>query len=120
MGAVKALLDDVQAIFGDADLDEKATLDIDELGQPIVVDEITGDILGGEGYYGWSRTFCEKMKRRKKGLDIPTRNEGRDERSRSRSSSPGIRKRRYSQSDSGSDRGEYRSTQRRRSYRSSR
>merc|ERR1711977_308441 len=103
--AVKALLDDVQAIFGDADLDEKATLDIDELGQPIVVDEITGDILGGEGYYGWSRTFCEKMKRRKKGLDISTRNEGRDERSRSRSSSPGIRKRRYSQSDSGSDRG---------------
>ncbi|XMA09696.1 hypothetical protein WAI453_002487 [Rhynchosporium graminicola] len=118
--AVKALLDGVQDIFGGEDVEEKPSLDIDELGQPIIVDEISGDILEGEGYYGWSRTFCEKMKRRKLGLDVPGRGQ-RGQRSQSRSSSPGVRKRRYSQSDSDSGR-EYKSTRRRRSrsYSSSR
>lgn len=120
--AVKALLDDVETIFGrQADLDEKPLLDIDELGQSVVVDEITGEVIEGEGYYGWSRTFCEKMKRRKMGLDLPSREEDRNRRSQSRSSSPSVRKRRYSNSDSGSDRGDYRPTRRRRrSYSSSR
>ncbi|KUJ06658.1 uncharacterized protein LY89DRAFT_632447, partial [Mollisia scopiformis] len=117
MLAVKALLDDVQNIYGaEAELDEKATMDIDELGQPIILDEITGDVLEGEGYYGWSRSFCEKMKRRKKG-EQPGNGDDRERRSRSRSSSPGMRKRRYSDSD-GSD--ERRSSRRRRSYSSSR
>ncbi|KAJ5050944.1 uncharacterized protein L3040_002811 [Drepanopeziza brunnea f. sp. 'multigermtubi'] len=118
--AVKALLDDVQAMFGgETDLDEIPTLDFDDLGQPIIVDENTGDVIRGEGYYGWSRTFCEKMRRRKMGLDVPSRDEGRDERSQSLSLSPNIRKRRYSRSDSDSDRADYRSTRRRRSYSSS-
>ncbi|CAG8956045.1 hypothetical protein HYFRA_00008901 [Hymenoscyphus fraxineus] len=114
--AVKALLDDVHVIYGtELEGDEKGSWDIDELGQPIVLDEITGDILEGEGYYGWSRGFCEKMKRRKKGLDKPDR--GRDRRSRSRSSSRG-RKRPHSDSDSSPE--GPRSRQRRRSYTSSR
>ncbi|KAE9364349.1 hypothetical protein N431DRAFT_431228 [Stipitochalara longipes BDJ] len=118
--AVKGLLEDVQTIFGvQTDQEEKASLDIDELGQPIILDEITGEVIDGEGYYGWSRSFCEKMKRRKKGLDIPGKDEGRG-RSRSRSSTPGARKRRYSDSDDGSSRGDYRSARRRRSYSSSR
>lgn len=118
--AVKALLDDVHTIYGtEVEGDEKASWDIDELGQPIVLDEITGDILEGEGYYGWSRGFCEKMKRRKKGLDRPERGNDRRRmsRSRSRSSSRG-RKRPYSDSDSSPE--GPRSRQRRRSYTSSR
>ncbi|KAE8440967.1 hypothetical protein EG329_006156 [Mollisiaceae sp. DMI_Dod_QoI] len=115
--AVKALLDEVEIIYGgEADQDEKAAMDIDELGQPIILDEITGDVLEGEGYYGWSRSFCEKMKRRRKG-DKPGPEGGRGRRSESRSSSPDMRKRRYSDSD-GSD--EHRSSRRRRSYSSSR
>jgi len=116
--AVKALLEDVQTIFGgETDQEEKPTLDIDEIGQPIILDEITGEVIDGEGYYGWSRSFCEKMKRRKKGLDIPKKDESRG---RSRSSSPGGRKRRYSDSDDVSSQEGYRSTCRRRSYSSSR
>jgi hypothetical protein len=118
--AVKALLDDVQTIFGgNADQEVKDSWDIDELGQPIILDEITGDIIDGEGYYGWSRTFCEKMKRRKQGLDMPGQDRARDARSSSRSLSPGVRKRRYSGSDDGSSQEGYRS-RRRRSYSSSR
>ena len=42
-------------------------VDLDEMGQCVLRDEITGDILEGDGYYGWSRAFCEKMKRRGEG-----------------------------------------------------
>lgn len=103
--AVKELLEDVQKIYGQGiDQDEKVTLDIDELGQPIILDEITGDVLEGEGYYGWSRGFCEKMKRRRKGLDMPDHDKqrGRQSRSRSGSLTPDRNKRRYSDSDSSS------------------
>ena len=118
--AVKALLEDVQTIFGgQTDQEETPSLDIDELGQPILVDEITGEVIDGEGYYGWSRSFCEKMKRRKKGIEIPGKEDNQG-RSRSRSSSPGARKRQYSDSDDGSSQGGYRSLRRRRSYSSSR
>ena len=97
--AVKGLLDDVQGIFGaNTDQDEKIIWDVDELGQPIILDEITGDVLEGEDYYGWSRTFCERMKRKRKGVDLPDQDVGRDRRSRSRSSSPGLKRRRYSSS----------------------
>lgn len=118
--AVKSLLDDVQKIFeGDKDQDEKVSWDIDELGQPIVLDEITGDVIEGEGYYGWSRSFCEKMKRRRKGLDIPGRDGSRGRTSRSRSSSRGRKRRRHSGSD-GSSPGSYRASRPRRTYSSSR
>lgn len=116
--AVKTLLDDVEIMFGETSRDEEDSWDIDELGQPIILDEITGDVIGGEGYYGWSRSFCDKMKRRKKGLDMPDLDDerGRDSRSRSRSSSSsrGGRKRRHSESGDDSSQERYRSRQRRR------
>ncbi|TVY52583.1 hypothetical protein LCER1_G006190 [Lachnellula cervina] len=113
--AVKSLLDDVQMIYGTENQeDRKADLDIDDLGQPIILDEITGNVIDGEGYYGWSRGFCERMKQKKKGTGGPERRD----RSRSRSSSPG-RKRRYSDSEGSGSEG-YRPSQRRRSYSSSR
>lgn len=66
--AVKTFLNEVDTIFGivdpDAEIDE-SILDFDEVGQAIVRDEITKEVLEGEGYYGWSRQFCEKMRRRK-------------------------------------------------------
>ncbi|KAG9244527.1 hypothetical protein BJ878DRAFT_534519 [Calycina marina] len=70
--AVKTLLEDVQNMYGGGDQDNKAAWDIDQLGQPIILDEITGDVLEGEGYYGW----------RRRGLDQPV--EGRSHQSRSR------------------------------------
>lgn len=113
--AVKALLDDVQTIFGAGpSQDERNVCDVDELGQPIILDEITGEIIDGEGYYGWSRVFCEKMKRRRKGLE-PISERG--QHSQSRSLSP-QRKRRHSESEGSEE--SSRSRRRRRSYSSSR
>ena len=121
--AVKGLLDDVQKIFGgESDQDDKASWDMDELGQPIILEEISGDVLGGEGYYGWSRTFCEKMKRRRRGLDEPGREggRGRTSRSQSRSSTPEKTRRRYDRSDEESIPDDYRRSRAKRSYSSSR
>ncbi|KAI9758439.1 MAG: hypothetical protein M4579_003069 [Chaenotheca gracillima] len=70
--AVSDLLKDVERMYGaEKDEDEGIVADIDELGQSFVRDEITGEILGGESYYGWSRTFCERMKTRRRGPDGP-------------------------------------------------
>ncbi|ESZ98607.1 hypothetical protein SBOR_1057 [Sclerotinia borealis F-4128] len=116
--AVKALLDDVQTIFGaEPGQDERNVSDVDELGQPIILDESTGELIDGEGYYGWSRVFCEKMKRRRKGLDQPMSE--RDQHSQSRSLSP-QRKRRHSDSEGSETSSPERSRRRRRSYTSSR
>ncbi|KAG5965415.1 hypothetical protein E4U58_002809 [Claviceps cyperi] len=68
--AVKALVSDAERIFSKESLPEdEGVVDINELGERIFLDELTGDIIGGETYYGWSRQFCEHMKRRKKGKD---------------------------------------------------
>jgi CID domain len=86
--AVKNLLQEVNNIYGGTkfqDQYENVSWDIDELGQAILHDDVTGEALNDEGYYGWSKTFCEKMKRRRKGLDR-ARMEGHNER-RSRSQS---------------------------------
>ncbi|TGO31938.1 hypothetical protein BHYA_0378g00020 [Botrytis hyacinthi] len=115
--AVKALLDDVQTIFGaEPGQDERSVSDVDELGQPIILDEITGEILDGEGYYGWSRVFCERMKRRRKGLDSFGE---RGQHSQSESLSP-QRKRRHSESEDSERSFVERSRRQRRSYSSSR
>jgi hypothetical protein len=117
--AVKNLLNDVQTIFGaEIDQDDQLERDIDELGQPIVLDEVTGDVMEGEGYYGWSQKFCEKMKRRRKGHDVPDQDGDRG-RSRSRSSSRSRKRRRDSDSDGSSSVG-YRASRPRRAYSSSR
>ena len=68
--AVKDFLQDVNRMF-DAEIADEETIfaDIDELGQPLIRDEVTGELTGGDSYYGWSRSFCEKMKARRIGRD---------------------------------------------------
>ncbi|KAK8110494.1 uncharacterized protein PG998_006951 [Apiospora kogelbergensis] len=83
--AVQDLLDSVDKIYGeDTQLGEDHPEDIDQLGQRIVVDEITRDVLDGETYYGWSRNFCDKMKKRR---NRPQNGSSEDNRGRSQSRS---------------------------------
>lgn len=92
--ALKKFLKDVDRIYGsnDLELDDNAVVDIDELGQTVIRDEKTGDILDGDTYYGWSREFCQQMKRRRGRGSRYSRS-----RSRSSSSEDGFqRRRRYS------------------------
>lgn len=97
--AVKSLLQDVDRIYGgdSGDPDQVAEMDIDELGQVITRDEILGKLIESDAYYGWSRSFCEKMKQKREGKyqsRSPSRSRSR---SRSRSYSP-VKRRRYSDS----------------------
>ncbi|KAH0547781.1 hypothetical protein FGG08_000038 [Glutinoglossum americanum] len=97
--AVKAFLRDVEEIFGNDRFDGGAVRDVDELGLPILHGEGTGELTGTDGYYGWSRAFCEKMKDRRK--EKKSRGQGRRGRSESRSEGLTPRKRRrYSYSES--------------------
>ncbi|KAL2268610.1 hypothetical protein VTJ83DRAFT_3456 [Remersonia thermophila] len=65
VNAAKDLLAAVDRIYStDGGHDENAAFDINQLGERIDTDEVTGEAMGGETYYGWSRAFCEKMKRR--------------------------------------------------------
>lgn len=69
--ALRDFLKDVESIDGtNVDVNEGRVQDIDELGQLLMRDSDTGEMIGGDGYYGWSRNFCLKMRRRKasKGL----------------------------------------------------
>jgi CID domain len=132
VNAVKDLLQDVNKIFDTSQAQhqsEDAFWDIDELGQVLLRDEITGEIVGGEGYYGWSKGFCERMKRYGNGhayrvAESHGEGEGTGpSRSISRSSSRSHRVKRRRYSDSGEDRSRSRSRSRtrfdRRSYSSS-
>ncbi|KAL8793113.1 MAG: hypothetical protein Q9195_004319 [Heterodermia aff. obscurata] len=84
--AVKAFMNDVELLYGiGADDLKNVVMDIDELGQPAIRDEITGDLIDGESYYGWSRAFCEKMKRRRSGKE-PVEQDRRRSRSVARTS----------------------------------
>ncbi|KAI1365954.1 hypothetical protein F5Y08DRAFT_162126 [Xylaria arbuscula] len=88
--AVQDLLADVDRMYSkEFVVNDQSTEDIDQMGQRVVVDEITGEIVNGETYYGWSRAFCQKMKeRRKKKIDPKNGERGRSiSRSASRSSS---------------------------------
>ncbi|KAL1841351.1 hypothetical protein VTJ49DRAFT_7131 [Mycothermus thermophilus] len=65
VNAAKDLLAAIDRIYStEAGCDESTTVDINQLGERIEIDEVTGEVVGGETYYGWSRAFCEKMKRR--------------------------------------------------------
>ncbi|KAL4894507.1 hypothetical protein BDV59DRAFT_175591 [Aspergillus ambiguus] len=88
--ALKDFLKDVDRIYGTGkpDAKENEVIDIDELGQTVLRDTDTADIVNGDTYYGWSRTFCQQMK-------------SRNARGDSRSRSP--RKRRYSESIASDD-----------------
>ncbi|KAI1326870.1 hypothetical protein F5Y16DRAFT_373681 [Xylariaceae sp. FL0255] len=116
--AVENLLADVGRIYSkESYVTDSRTADIDQLGQRVILDETTGAIIGGETYYGWSRSFCEKMKQRRHKKDAPgnglrgrstSRSLSRSpsyshSRSRSRSSSqsssrPAFKRRRFSES----------------------
>ncbi|KAK2794700.1 hypothetical protein FQN52_007470 [Onygenales sp. PD_12] len=108
--AVKSFLKDVDNIYNSTEngFGEGNAIEIDELGQVVIRDQVTGDLVDGETYYGWSRSFCEKMKKRRDGK------RGSRSRSRSRSSSrsrsyDARKRRRYSDSASSDGRGRSRS-----------
>lgn len=81
--AVKDLLSYSENLYNE---DEGIVADIDMTGQPLVRDEVTGELIVPEGYYGWSIEFCDKMKKRRKEAKSRDRG-GRSGRSRSISSS---------------------------------
>ncbi|KAK1599461.1 uncharacterized protein LY79DRAFT_622128 [Colletotrichum navitas] len=94
--AVKNLLVDVERLYSKhvppQAADSQQHMDVSEMGERIVLDEITGEIVDGETYYGWSRRFCEKMKQRRKKATKGDDGRGRGRshsRSRSNSYSPG-------------------------------
>jgi hypothetical protein len=99
--ALKNFLKEVDNMNDSAQADVSATVtDIDDLGQVSYQDE-NGDVVGGDTYYGWSRAFCEKMKKRReadnsRGSRARSYSPSRSP-SRSRSRSP-RKKRRYSDS----------------------
>jgi hypothetical protein len=97
INAVKKLLGDVDKIYAkDTLLDGDSAVDVSQMGEFIERDEL-GDIVRGETYYGWSKTFCEKMRARRHkgdGMDIDDEQRGRrgSSRSSSRSRSPSPRR----------------------------
>ncbi|KAJ5735817.1 uncharacterized protein N7483_000942 [Penicillium malachiteum] len=87
---LKGFMKEVDHIYDTGDLvKDEENVDVDELGQRVHRDEITGDILDGETYYGWSRAFCQQMKKN-------THNSSRDSQDRDRIDNG--YKRRYSES----------------------
>ena len=114
VNAVKDFLHDIRKITGD-DEDpngDDVVADTDDLGQTSYRDE-AGDIDGGDTYYGWSRSFCEKMRHRKMGREDA---DERRDRSRSQSYSSSrsrTKKRRYSDYSRSSSRSRSRSPPRR-------
>ncbi|KAK4127525.1 hypothetical protein N657DRAFT_641529 [Parathielavia appendiculata] len=90
--AVKSLLVDVERIYSkEVNLDEPPP-NVGRLGERVEIDELTGDIIDGDTYYGWSRAFCEKMKRRRR-VRIGRNGRSDGDRGRTRSTS-------YTRSDS--------------------
>ncbi|KAK6083533.1 RNA polymerase II-binding domain protein [Seiridium cupressi] len=72
--ADKSLVEAVQNLLGEVDriyakdrcLGDDPAESVDMLGQRVIHDELTGEVIDGETYYGWSRKFCQKMKQRRK------------------------------------------------------
>ncbi|KAL7945414.1 hypothetical protein V8C42DRAFT_323075 [Trichoderma barbatum] len=91
--AVKMLLKDADYIYSkDSEPSDDLHTGYSEMGERILLDEITGEVIGGESYYGWSRQFCERMRDRLK------KSKSSAERSRSASKSrPRSRSRNLSQ-----------------------
>ena len=97
--AVKAFLKEIEMMDGgNPRTDEGITTDIDDLGQIFYKDEL-GEQSEGDTYYGWSRTFCEQMKRRRNGRSGKLSRRRSYSSSRSSSRSP-RKRRRYSGSSS--------------------
>ncbi|KAK7544975.1 uncharacterized protein J3D65DRAFT_45373 [Phyllosticta citribraziliensis] len=95
VSAVRDLLQYAEDLYTE---DEGIVADIDMMGQHMVKDEMTGELVVCEGYYGWSVEFCERMKKRRQeatsrppvGKDIYNRSRSVSSRSRSRSRSRSI------------------------------
>jgi hypothetical protein len=96
---VEHLIKDVDRIYNASVVnDEDYTVpDIDMMGQEIVLDEM-GERIGGDSYYGWSRSFCENMQKKLDGKGHAASRSDSQSPSQSRSRSP--RKRRRSQTSS--------------------
>ncbi|KAI9837949.1 MAG: hypothetical protein M1838_004701 [Thelocarpon superellum] len=61
---VTDFLKEVEQIFKPRDPEEDGeVVDVDELGGRIYRDASTGELTQQEGYYGWSKAFCDRMKR---------------------------------------------------------
>lgn len=117
VAALKEFLGKVDRLYGADEImvPEDGVVDIDELGQIVVRDRDTNEIIDGETYYGWSRAFCEQMKKRR------TKDFGGRTPSRSRSRSVSRHKRRrYSDSMASEDSRRYVSKSRSRSRSASR
>lgn len=89
---------------------EETVVDTDELGNTVFRDATTAESVGGDGYYGWSRVLCERMKRKRDGIEYGmdcTKRDG----SAYRSLSPRKRRRYSHPENSGNrERGRSRST----------
>lgn len=63
--AVKAFLQEADIIYGARRRGrEGCRSDIDEMGQSVILHDPPGELPDSDGYYGWSKTFCAKMKQR--------------------------------------------------------
>lgn len=63
--AVKGLLYDADSIYGAyRSVNATEKLHINDLGQLVIHEKNSVELTVNEGYYGWSRAFCEKMKQR--------------------------------------------------------
>ena len=63
--AVEALLQDAADVYGTKTRSrDTSKTDLNALGQPVIVHGSSRDVADGEGYYGWSKSFCTKMKLR--------------------------------------------------------
>ena len=103
VAAVQGFIKDVDRLYESHGVVREGNIvDIDELGQILVRDEVTGDLVGRETYYGWSKQFCDNMKERGRPDDTFDRRRRPGSYSRGRSVSPRKRKR-YSQYDNSSE-----------------
>lgn len=100
---VKDFLTDVEGMYVTKDYleDEQVITDIDEMGQRLIKDEATGDLVPTQSYYGWSVEFCNRLKSHTGDAIQAVANGAGRGRSRSRSSSASSaprKRRRYSSS----------------------
>ncbi|KAI7766143.1 hypothetical protein LZL87_001256 [Fusarium oxysporum] len=57
VNAVQDLLGEVERMFSkEQKWNDEPGNDLNELGERVVLDEITGEVIAGDTYYGWSRT----------------------------------------------------------------
>ncbi|KAF1808225.1 hypothetical protein P152DRAFT_384175, partial [Eremomyces bilateralis CBS 781.70] len=61
VNTVKDFMEDIDRIFRSPYADEQVQ-DVDAMGQPLVKDPDTGELVPLDTYYGWSASFCEQMK----------------------------------------------------------